>query len=41
MVKNQEVMNEIAQMVKEQGNDIDKVDAYLESTYNNVQNANK
>ena len=41
MVKNQEVMNEIAQMVKELGNDIDKVDAYLESTYNNVQNANK
>jgi len=41
MVKNQEVMNEIAQMVKEQGNDIDKVDAYLDSTYNNVQNANK
>ena len=28
-------------MVKEQGNDLDKVDQYLESTYENVQEANK
>lgn len=28
-------------MVKEQGNDLDKVDAYLESTYSSAVEANK
>jgi hypothetical protein len=34
-------MKEIELMVKEQGNDLDKVDAYLDSTYQNAEAANK
>lgn len=41
MCNNMEVIKEIEEMVKEQGNDLDKVDAYLESTYSNAVEANK
>lgn len=41
MCNNLEVMKEIETMVKEQGNDLDKVDKYLDSTYQNVVQVNK
>jgi len=36
MCNNLEVMKEMEEMVKEQGEDIDKVNDYLESTYQNA-----
>jgi hypothetical protein len=36
MCNNLEVMKEMEEMVKEQGEDLDKVNDYLESTYQNV-----
>ena len=40
MEKNHEVMKEIEMMVVEQGNDLDKVDEYLEIAYENSKDAN-
>lgn len=41
MVKNQEVMKDIEMMVKEQGHDLEKIDEYLSSVYDNVSNVNQ
>lgn len=41
LVKNQEVMREMETMVKEQGHDLDKIDEYLVSVYDNTKLANQ
>jgi hypothetical protein len=40
MEKNLEIMKEIEEMVVEQGNDLEKIDEYLEIAYENAEEAN-
>jgi len=40
MCNNLEVMKEMEQMVKEQGNDLSKIQEYIDYTYENVEMAN-
>lgn len=41
MIANIEVMNQIAQIVKETGDNIEQLDSHIENTYNNTKIANK